>query len=101
MSPWAARGQPVAPIQHHLSRVLRQACRIVVVGIAADHPEQPLLDQVHNRMLNFVPSLAIVTDVGAQLIRQAQSLVARFQQNRSVVGTAVPLVELHRRQSAE
>lgn len=90
----------IAPHQQLLDRVLGQARRVVAVRVPAGDCEHPLADQI----IQCVPDLARLTllaKAAAQSFGQPQPLIARLEQHRAAIGTAMRLIKLRHHALAE
>ncbi len=90
----------VATTEQLLDRVTAQSARIVPIRVAARDGIQALAHQLTDRMLNLV-RLAPIIDSADQRLGQAESTIARLQQDRTAIGAAVLLVKLCHHRPAE
>ena len=77
-----------------MDRVGSQARGIVAVGITAGDAEEPLAQQVSNRMLDLA-GLPTIGQAGGQPPAQLQRRIASLEQDRPAIGAAVPLIKAH------
>jgi hypothetical protein len=76
-----------------VDRILAQSCRIVTVRVATGDRVQALAQKISDGVFNL-PRLPGIHDAARQPLGQAQPIITGLQQNRTAIGTAVPLVEL-------
>ena len=85
-------------LEKRLKQEVQQLLQLAEQADAADVPDgMSIPEELERREAR----LAAITDAVGQPLSQSQPLVARLQQNRPAVGTAVPLVELHHHRAAK
>ena len=82
----------IAIEQQLVRRVVHQPRRVVAVGIATGDRKYPLTNQIVHAVRNLA-RLPLVAKAGGNALRQAQALIACFEQDRAAIGTALRLIE--------
>ena len=85
-------GHRVPPEQQLVDGVVGQVVGIVAIGMTARDAENPLADQVRERVPNL-PSGALVGQTPGERLDQAVHALGRLEQDGAAVGTRVFLVE--------
>jgi hypothetical protein len=88
----AVAGDRIAIEQQLVDRIVREARRVVGIGVAAGQAEDALPHQVLHRVHDLA-RLARIGQTGGHPSRQAQPLIDGLQQDRAPIRTAVCLVE--------
>jgi hypothetical protein len=84
----------IAVQQHLVNGIGGQPSRVVGVWITAGDREHALREKVFERMIDL-GSLATVEQAVNHAGNQSKALFGSFQQHRSAIGTALPLIEFH------
>ena len=85
-------GHRVPPEQQLVDGVVGQVVGIVAIGMTARDAEDPLADQVRERVPNL-PRCAFVGQTPGERLDQAVHALGRLEQDGAAVGTRVLLVE--------
>ncbi len=87
------RARQRVPVEQQLmDRVVGQVVGIVAIGMTARDAEDPLADQVRERVPNL-PRGALVGQTPGERLDQAVHTFSRLEQDGAAVGTRVLLVE--------
>jgi hypothetical protein len=82
----------VAPEQQLVNRVVGEAVGIVGIGMAAGEPEDPLGQQIAERVTHLARG-AIIDQAAGEAVDQIVPALCRGQQDRAAVGTRMRLIE--------
>jgi hypothetical protein len=85
-------GDRVTAEQQFVNRVVGEPIGVVRIGMAAREAEDPLRQQIGQRMLHLA-RLPLVGEASGQPVDQSIPPFGRLQQDRTAVGTRVRLVE--------
>ena len=75
-----------------MNRVVREPIGVVRIGMAAGEPEDPLRQQIHERMPHL-PGLPIIDEAAGEAIDQPVARLRGLDQNRSAIRARVWLIE--------
>ena len=85
-------GHRVSPEQQLVDGVLRQVVRVVAVGMTARDAEDPLSDQLRERVPNLLRR-ALVGETPSERLDEAVHALGRLEQDAAAVGTRLLAVE--------
>ena len=85
-------GDGITTEQERMNRVIRKPVGVIGIGIAAGEAEDPMGQQVTQRMLHL-PRLPIVHEAAREPIDQSVPAFRRLQQDGAAIGARLRLVE--------